>query len=112
MCDVLKYRVFEVVGQELQESKENFFNHERLQVQKKTLKNVYELASEAQAISDFVGEMKEKNSLEDLHSELNDIYAAAIDLAVIAIDTAVMARKEIIGNIHLLNIDQGLILKS
>lgn len=112
MRDVVKRGIFEIVGQELHGMEEEINMLEALQAQETTIENINQIASEAKDMNSLAGNLKNKNDLEALHTELTNIYAAAIDLAAKAINTAVMARKEIVSNIHLLNIDQGLASKS
>lgn len=113
MSSVIKREVYKLIDEELAAANKKFplfrSNHEAFAV---ILEEAEEAKEETQNLETLVNNfwigVRENHVAEAAHEELTEIYRTALDLAVEAIQTAAMARKGILSNIELLEIDQCL----
>lgn len=111
MADVVKRDIFNLVEKELEGANENFplfhSNHEAFAV---LLEEVEEAKEEALSLEIITNNIwigtKEGHSAEALHEQYTEAYRTAVNLAVEAVQCAAMARKGIISNIEMRQIDR------
>lgn len=111
MSDAVKKEVFGLVEKELAAANENFplfnSNHEAFAVLLEEVEEVKEelLNLEILTKNIWIG-VKDNHSGEALHEQFTEAYRTAFNLAVEAIQCAVMARKGIVSNIDMRQIDR------
>lgn len=111
MSDVVKREVFELVDKELKGANEYFplfnSNHEAFAVLLEEIEEAKEEATNLEILANNIWiATKENQPAEALFEQYTEAYRTAIDLAVEAIQAAAMARKGIISNIEMRQIDR------
>lgn len=111
MADVVKRDIFNLVEKELENANANFplfaSNHEAFAVLLEEVEEAKEEALNLEIITNniWIG-TKEGHSAEALHEQYTEAYRTAIRLAAEAVQCAAMARKGIISNIEMRQIDR------
>lgn len=111
MADVVKREIFNLIEKELAAANEKFplfaSNHEAFAVLLEEVEEAKEEALNLEIITNniWIG-TKEGHSAEALHEQYTEAYRTALNLAVEAVQCAAMARKGIISNIEMRQIDR------
>lgn len=111
MADVVKREIFNLIEKELAAANEKFplfaSNHEAFAVLLEEVEEAKEEALNLEIITNniWIG-TKEGHSAEALHEQYTEAYRTAVNLAVEAVQCAAMARKGIISNIEMRQIDR------
>ena len=111
MADVVKREILNLIEKELAAANEKFplfaSNHEAFAVLLEEVEEAKEEALNLEIITNniWIG-TKEGHSAEALHEQYTEAYRTALNLAVEAVQCAAMARKGIISNIEMRQIDR------
>ena len=111
MADVVKREIFNLIEKELAAANEKFplfaSNHEAFAVLLEEVEEAKEEALNLEIITNniWIG-TKEGHSAEALHEQYTEAYRTALNLAVEAVQCAAMARKGIISNTEMRQIDR------
>ena len=111
MANVVKRDIFQLVEKELENANVNFplfaSKHESFAVLLEEVEEAKEELLNLEIITNniWIG-TKENHPAEALHEQYTEAYRTALNLAVEAIQCAAMARKGIISNIEMRQIDR------
>lgn len=111
MSDVVKIDIFNLVEKELKSANANFplfdSNHEAFAVLLEEIEEAHEEMITLELLKNNIWKMtKEGADPEALHEQYTEAYSAAVRLAVEAVRCAAMARKGIVSNIDMRQIDR------